>query len=217
VLLGLTPRDPEPDPAVTTYGELKLGLNGLHVDPDYGELCILTESSPLTIVSLGTGAPKYPAPGDPVRRVAASVVVHEEPGTHLRAALNGTGVLLVEGPAKIIPWDQLRAIVQQGAALLAQEPASPESGEPYRMTTEQGRAVHQALVGSVEEDDFVGEPAEDRSKPAPGYDRPDHGGKGWYSRGPDRHLFGPFDTPKQLIAATWAKHDAQQAGKGGES
>jgi len=184
--------DPEPDPAVTPFQGLEPGAIAC-VDGDIGIRSWDDGTSEACMVDLETGEPWCPR--SPVHPLAASVVVHEEPGgTWVRPGHRGHFAYVNGSPADA---DTLRAIVQQGAALLAQEPASPESGEP--------------------------EPPEDRSKPAPGWDvvpkakdyevsRADMSIPAW-----KRLAKGGFLTRADATAWTWKQHDAQQAWKGGES
>lgn len=129
-LLDVTPRDPEPDPAVTTYGELEPGGRYLNLDSSY-ECDILLAKTPRGPVGVdGRNRPMPPA-SLPVRRVPTSVVVHEEPGSYVERSLGSAQVFRVLCPAEnrhITVLDrELQRIVQQGAALLAQQDAKPKA------------------------------------------------------------------------------------------
>lgn len=95
---------------------------------------------------------------------------------------------------------------------LAQEPAELQAGDRVRVVSE-------GLAGGVRVGVAVREPAEDWSKPAPGWSvavNTRHERDLWEARRGDGYG-GYFDFETDAIAWTWAQRDAQQAGKGGES
>ncbi len=127
--LSVQPIDPKPDPDVCTYGELEPGEwfewsagplalhKGAHLRLESGWLHVRH------------GVQWAHAEADhPVHPVSASVVEHEEPGGQwVKPAHRGHFAYVNGSPAD---RETLATIVRQGAALLAQQAASSESGEP---------------------------------------------------------------------------------------
>jgi hypothetical protein len=122
---------------------------------------------------------------------------------------------------------ELAAIVRQGAALLAQEPASSQSGEPESEDVEPliADGLHGRSLGDSELRRCFTEPepAEDRSKPAPfaGDDglTPLPWAQGFLlSLASDLERLDErrAETLRRLAQSLRDRHDAQQAGKGGE-
>ncbi len=122
-MLDVTPRDPEPDPAVTTYGELEPGIKGTYAFVGRDDIW-LPSAHGHAPTRLRDGVRASHMPLCKLRRVPTSVVVHEEPGTHVRPHHRGHDAFVNGGPCSIA---DLQHIVQQGAALLAQQDAKPES------------------------------------------------------------------------------------------
>lgn len=120
LLNDVTSRTTEPDPAVCTYGELEPGEWA--VDDCYGPSMRIEESTPGGYM-VSTDGERFGSDRHSGRRVPASVVVHEEPGTHVRLHHRGHDAFVNGGPCSIA---DLQHIVQQGAALLAQQDAQPE-------------------------------------------------------------------------------------------
>lgn len=213
-----------PDPAVTTYGEL-----------EPGGFCQFTDSTRTDLWQKGhrgqyltgtTGDFSAVRDHDPVRPVAVSVVVHEEPGTHVWPDdADSSRVAILEPESGRMSYERAEAktIVRQLAAWLAQEPASPESDEPDPEDVDPliADGLHGRPLGDSELRRCFTEPesAEDRSKPAPGWSvavNTRHERDLWEARRGDGYG-GYFDFETDAIAWTWAQRDAQQAGKGGES
>lgn len=174
---GATPRDPEPDPAVTTYGELEPG-GIVESDGDLGIRTWEDGTSAAFLVDLESGEPWQPR--NPVRRVSASVVVHEEPGTHVWPDdADSSRVAILEPESGRMSYDRAEAetIIRQLTAWLAQEPASPESGEPEPAELQAGDRIGVVFEGCS--DDVHGlrvgivkrQPAEDRSELATNYEK----------------------------------------------
>lgn len=121
-LLSVQPVTPEPDPDVCTYPALSPadafrfeGVDDIYIKPkDYGE----NDARPMCPES---GAVSSVSEDTKVRRAHVTIVEHEEPGTALTQCLGGS---------IRVTREQLAAIVRQGAAFLAQQATSPESGEP---------------------------------------------------------------------------------------
>ncbi len=247
-------RTPEPDPAVCTYGELEPGERfAFAVTPEC--FCQRTDEGHVYGGYAVTGVD----PKMPVRRVPASVVVHEEPGTHVRPDHRGHDVFVNGGPCS---FDDLQHIVQQGAALLAQQDVAPESdmapsacpecgssevdefepvdGSPSWACSNCGRTTHPGqrkpendpLVQRLAKDpealkrfnECKPELAEGRSKPAPfaGDDglTPLPWAQGFLlSLAADLERLDErrADTLRRLAQSLRDRHDAQQAGEGGES
>lgn len=170
--------------------------------------------------------------GDAVNELVASVVEHEEPGSHVHRGsvttvdgqlfgllgrfhtrewmerVQGQIAALLAADAFLVPNSALSAKDQS-----AQRDASPES-EPDDLLERLGPHNADILRGcGVPPADR--KPTEDRSKPAPGWDEPDS--TQWFSRGPDRHLAGPFMSRMAFVEHTWKQRDAEQARReGGE-
>lgn len=123
--------------------------------------------------------------------VSASVVVHEETGSHARPPnLGGSKFALkpygpTHGLSVTVAPSELEHIVRQGATLIAQRDA----------------------------------PVENRNKPAPGFWPPVLFGGAWCLVRSDGVMLADHHRASEAAAVshTWEMHDAQQARKGGES
>lgn len=211
------PIDPEPDPDVCTPEKVENGA----ILQDSDGLCMRIFDNEHMLVDLQSGEAWTPGTLGSWRRVTASVVVHEEPGTHVMRDDDRGGARLQfwgGGEAQSstgVSWEQLQAIVQQGAALLAAADERERQGDP-------GSAERDSLVQALAHDPDAmrrfnqAKPAEDRSKPAPGWEWGSN--PAGYKMGrldEDNWRSDVFSSREDAIAATWLKHDAQQAGEGG--
>ncbi len=208
VLLDITPIDPEPDPAVTTYGELYIGEVFAFADEPQTLLRRTDEGH----VYLGCGQHFGQRPDEtPVRRVAASVVIHDPSRTLVQ--VDGDTVLSI-GPVHTLA--DLPALCSQIADVLAKQAASPESA--LGTCWETGEACTQGCKTTCGKTGLDVEPAEDRSKPAPGYAVSMYNSWRWRVVLLTGVAHYPADQTEQgAIRETWTLHDAQKAGKGGES
>jgi len=234
--LALTPVEPEPDPAVTTYGELKPGqwfvvLNvspqddeGVHQKGWSNECTRLSDGKHgvchdeiyVRVLSpLEVAAHILDAAG-----VAASVVVHEEPGRFPLVTKDGPGFRFMG--IYLSDREQFEHALSEAAHVLAQRDASPAS-EPEPSTWYEQEASKNGHAVDCDRRDWdtnpcTCEPAEDRSKPAPGFSEPH---PCWlvphYPGASDGQLFIGIPQSQAMIEASWAQHDAQQTGNGGES
>lgn len=241
---------PPADPAVTTYGPTEPGVFMVCAVPDCNcgkPLSMRTEHGHVTLEGEHRGR-QWPAqnPDTPVRRltipeVCTRLLGCDSPEAAARAMLEGLPFSVVEHDARrtavglgyeageyavytptsrVVDADGLQRIVSQGAALLDREQAPAE----IHLTTEQNRAVANALVASVEPSDFVSmcEPSEqapadgeDRTKPAPGYlvdlRRYDTDWL-WALVTCDGALVAHFFAEKAAVARSWKLHD-EEAGR----
>ncbi|MEL6705728.1 MAG: hypothetical protein AAFP15_15790 [Bacteroidota bacterium] len=230
-----TPVEPEPDAAVTTYGELKPDeVFALRVTP--GSLCWRTDDGHVYGGCAVTGMD----PQMPVRRVPASLVVHEEPGSanewpsvgQLLPDSDVVQLLLPEGVMGM-PRARAEALCSQLAwtlHALAQRDAKPDTpAEPveHRRTSRfpPGSAESDPLVQALAADleamrrfnEYKPESAEDRTKPAPGWAVVNPPGSDcWHgvSRAPCRATPTRRDY-LDAVRDTWREHDAAQAREDG--
>ena len=211
----------ESDPAVTTYGELEPGcfFEWLKKQP-YGEggLCLCTDDGyidPKGVhwIFIEDGDEEEWDPGAPVRRVPTSVVVHEEPGAAVSVGQEPGEYGLCIPQNRIVDRALLQRIVQQGAALLAQQDAKPEADPLVQRLAKNPEALERFNEAKAE-------PAEDRSKPAPfaGDDglTPLPWAQGFLlSLAADLERLDErrADTLRRLAQSLRDQHDAQQAAK----
>ena len=113
-----TPVEPEPDPSVTTYGELEPGETfSFRVAPE--GLCQRTDEGHVYEGTAVTGID----PKMPVLPVPASLVVHEKPGKWV----SEDGHFLHHGSAFKLTVETATAMARQLVALLAQHDAKPDT------------------------------------------------------------------------------------------
>lgn len=222
--LSVQPIDPEPDPDVCTYGELRIGETFAFSD----ELGALLRRTDEGHVYIGCGQHYSHRPdGTSVRRVSASVVEHEEPGTpggrgQVEVADEpGNGVFLHGHHYGETIWaDEEIAgrLIRQLAAWLAQQAASPESDDVSAcgVCSSDESCDCECPDADALPSCLKPEPAEDRSKPAPGY-TVRHVVNRWVLERPGTPFFLKDSSKTFLIRRSWAQHDAQQAGEGGGS
>ena len=252
ILLTVTPAEPEPDPAVTTYGEL--------AEREWFRFVASPASESGLCRRAGTGYTdedgvfwRRPDALLLVRRVSraeaaahiagpdASVVVHEEPGTHARRSSDPTSDLLViTCEVRYLTRDRAEHLCRQLAALLsAPEPTSDADPEPVPdrcpecgcMDIEEwwvgdvggelgwscpgcGRTTHPSTSPKPPE------PTEDRSKPAPGFPIDEYT-PGRYRVWASNLNPAQYSYPQDQSYAGATEHswelDAEQARKAGES
>ena len=228
----LTPVEPEPDPAVTTYGELEPGQWGrdgaaVVCKADEGEWYVFRPSDGRVCHEDAETPVRRLTPAEVAQHFAelagGSFMEHEEPGVRVRALDTGRCLVMREdGEHVYVSPGELGHIVRQGAALLAQRDAKPEEDAISPSAADLDRKWA----------DKFSKPTEDRSKPAPGWPKPEKEYVYWheisglmlapYGRGQ-----GLGDGPvhglgwEQLrgiqsqAARMLAQYDAQQAEKGG--
>ncbi len=220
VPLDITPRDPEPDPAVCTSDGLTKGQWYEGADGT------LTLRGDVVDMDVNGESDNHLPPGDPAtfRRVAASVVEHGELG-HNEAGIGVSpsygdlhDVSLGHGSRRL-HREELEELVCRAVAYLAwldaQEPASPESGEP------ESAGMCSCGPDSKSHPSFKHAESCPMAKPAPEWRLHKHL-PGWYSTCRNGYVVGPkHATEADAIAYTHTdeaqrEYDAQQAGKGGE-
>ena len=195
-----TPVEPEPDPAVVACGELPPGsLFTHHLDADPGNDIWMRGDER----DMHTRDGRLSETGEetPVRRVPASLVVHEEPGKWV----SEDGHFLHHGSAFKLTVETATAMARQLVGWLAREAAKPKPP-----SADERRAAQIARLPTQR----LPEPAEDRTKPAPGWSSPYYRLGGWCTSGPHKAHNG-FSSPADAIAWTWAEHDAAQAREDG--